>query len=108
MTFDSPGLGPVAILSLNDISDAVLKSIERGGLMVSEADLSPAFFDLKSGFAGEVLQKFENYRAKLAIIVSDQNTYGERFGELIYEHRKHSLVRFFATAAEAQGWLAGN
>jgi hypothetical protein len=99
-------LSPVAILSISNISDAVMHSIARGGLVVSESDLSPTFFDLKSGFAGEVLQKFVNYKARLAIILSDQNAYGERFSELAQEHRNHPSVRFFATAAEAHGWLA--
>ena len=110
MISDSPEMSSrtVAILSLNDISNAAMQSIEQSGAMVMEADLNPAFFDLKSGFAGEVLQKFVNYRARLAVIVYDQNSHGERFSELIYEHRTHPMVRFFATQKEAQDWLTGS
>lgn len=30
--------------------------------------LDPAFFDLRTGLAGEILQKFVNYRIKVAIL----------------------------------------
>ena len=35
--------------------------------MLDEKDLSPDFFDLKTGLAGQVLQKFVSYRTKLAV-----------------------------------------
>ena len=94
------------IRTINDISDAVVLSREHGGVVVSESNLNPAFFDLKSGFAGELLQKFVNYNARLAIILADPNSYGERFVELAREHRTHSSVRFFGTEPEARSWLA--
>ena len=37
-------------------------------LILKEFNFSPAFFDLRTGVAGEILQKFANYRVKLAII----------------------------------------
>jgi hypothetical protein len=33
-----------------------------------ERNLDPGFFDLKTGMAGTILQKFSNYQMKLAII----------------------------------------
>ena len=37
-------------------------------MILHAINLPSEFFDLKSGFAGEILQKFSNYRMKLAII----------------------------------------
>ena len=37
-------------------------------LLIHETQIHPDFFDLKSGLAGEILQKFSNYQAQLAII----------------------------------------
>lgn len=37
-------------------------------IIVQEEHLALAFFDLKSGLAGDILQKLSNYRAFLAII----------------------------------------
>ena len=34
----------------------------------NEKNITPAFFDLKNGIAGEILQKFSTYRVRLAIV----------------------------------------
>ena len=39
-----------------------------GEIIVHEKNIAPAFFDLKSGLAGEILQKFSTYNVKLAIV----------------------------------------
>lgn len=91
-----------------DIADALAASIDQGGLILDEKSLGPAFFDLRTGFAGEVLQKFTNYRARLAILLADPDAYGSRFSELVYEHRTHRLVRFFGSEQQARQWLAYN
>ena len=83
-------------------------SIDNGGLVLDEQQLAADFFDLRTGLAGEVLQKFTNYRARLAIVIADDTAYGSRFSELIYEHRTHRSVRFFATEQLARQWLAYN
>jgi hypothetical protein len=74
--------------------------------VLDEKDIAPEFFDLKSGLAGQVLQKFVNYRTKLAVIVRDPAAYGGRFGELVYDHRTHHTVRFFKLEQVARQWLA--
>jgi len=81
-------------------------SVERGGLVLDEKELSPDFFDLKTGLAGQVLQKFVNYRSRLAVIVRDPTIHGGRFSELVYEHRLHPAVRFFNAEQPARQWLA--
>ena len=93
------------IRSVSDISDALVASMQRGGLIVTEADLCPEFFNLRTGLAGEVLQKFVNYGARLAIVLPDQWAHGERFSELVYEHRRHPAVRFFGSESDARQWL---
>ena len=96
------------ILALSDIPQALSASVDSGGLIVDEKQLSVDFFDLRTGFAGEVLQKFTNYRARLAIVVADPAAYGSRFSELIYEHRTNRSVRFFGSEQLARQWLAYN
>ena len=95
----------VVIRSVGDISSALGASLANEGLILNEADLCPEFFDLRTGLAGEVLQKFVNYRAKLAVIVPDPRAHGERFSELVYEHGAHSLIRFLASEKDAHQWL---
>ena len=94
------------IQSASDIPAALKASVERGGLVLDEKDLSPDFFDLKTGLASQVLQKFVSYRTKLALIVRDPSVHGGRFGELVHEHRIHPTVRFFSSEQPARQWLS--
>ncbi len=103
-----PSASRVSIRSAKDISHALSACLEQGGLVLTEGDLCPEFFDLRSGLAGELLQKFVNYRARLAIVVPDPRAYGERFSELAYEHRTHGLVRFTASEHDATQWLSAS
>jgi len=91
-----------------DIANALSAGMESGGLLLDESQLGEKFFDLRTGLAGEVLQKFTNYRVRLAIVVGDAGAYGSRFGELVHEHRTHNAVRFFGSAQLARQWLAYN
>jgi hypothetical protein len=45
------------------------------------------------------------YRLRVAIVLPDPEAYGERFGELAYEHSSHSMIRFVRSADEAKAWL---
>jgi|SRR5688572_28334115 hypothetical protein len=101
----STTLQTIAIRAAGDVSDALVLSLRQGGLIVAEANLCPEFFDLRTGFAGDLLQRFVNYRARLAILVADPRAHGERFTELVYEHRAHPAVRFFGSEADARRWL---
>ena len=94
------------IHSASDISAALTASVERGGLVLDEKNLTADFFDLNTGLASLVLQKFVSYRTKLALIVRDPSIHGGRFGELVHEHRIHPTVRFFRSEQPARQWLS--
>jgi len=95
----------ISIQSLDDISDAVAKCLGSRGLILAEAELAREFFELRSRFAGELFQKFVNYKIRLAVVLQNPDSYGERFAELAYEHSKHPLIRFFDTVESAKAWL---
>ena len=97
----------VAIHSHRDILDALAACHGATGLVITENDLAAEFFDLRSGLAGEVFQKFTNYQVRLAIVVPDPAIYGRRFSELTYEHRTHNLIRIVPSVAAAHAWLEG-
>jgi hypothetical protein len=88
-----------------DIVDALSHSMEAGGLVLGEADLSPSFYDLRSGLAGELFQKFVNYRVPLALVIKDPAAHGRRFDELANEHKAHPMVRIFPDHDSASAWL---
>jgi hypothetical protein len=95
----------ISIRSFRDIADALGACIGTEGLILTEGDLAQEFFDLRSGLAGDLFQKFTNYRLRLAIVLPDPQAYGERFSELVYEHRSHNMIRFFRSEDEARAWL---
>ena len=95
----------IAIRSMSDITNAVGATFGAAGLILTESDLAPEFFDLKTGLAGELFQKFTNYQLRLALIVAEAERYGDRFNELAREHRTHRYIRIVRTRDEADAWM---
>lgn len=70
-------------------------------ILLHEKNLAPAFFDLKTGLAGEILQKFSNYNMRLAII-GDFSKYTSRaLRDFIYESNQGHRIHFVGSVAEA-------
>ena len=97
----------IFIRSLSDISEALNTCIMAHALILTEQDLAPAFFDLRTGLAGELFQKFTNFRKRVAIVLPTPSAYGERVVELAREHSSHNLIRFVNSKDEAETWLNG-
>ena len=95
----------LSILSLEDIAEVIRQSYGSSGLLLTQQDVAPEFFDLHSGWAGELFQKCTNYQVRLALVLPHPERYGERVSELAYEHRRHKLICFFDTDAGARAWL---
>jgi hypothetical protein len=59
-----------APIGRREARDLVADAIGAGAsvLMIPVARLEPAFFDLRSGVAGDVLQVFATYRVRLAVV----------------------------------------
>jgi hypothetical protein len=95
----------ISIRSIKDIPDAIAACFGTDGLILTEDDLAQEFFDLRSGLAGELFQKFINYKLRMAIVLPDPEAYGERISELAYEHQSHSMIRFVRSKDEAETWL---
>lgn len=101
----------IAELISNEI---IIKSIEESAdlagnlyyqnfdtIIVYEKNIVSDFFDLKSGIAGEVLQKFSNFRIRL-IIVGDFSKYNRKsLNDFIYECNKGKQINFVASLSEA-------
>lgn len=56
--------------TVRDATDLMGNADYQGArnIILEEGNLDPVFFDLKSGMAGEILQKYSNYHMKLAIV----------------------------------------
>jgi len=76
-------------------------------LVILPADnFAPEFFDLKSGLAGVIFQKFSNYQITAAI-VGDFTNVCQRFRELIGECNRGRQIHFTGDIKSAEEWLAG-
>mgnify|MGYP001652334751 FL=1 len=71
------------------------------GIILYERNITPDFFDLQTKLAGEILQKFSNYRIRL-VIVGDWSKYTSRSLEaFICESNKGKTVNFSSSPTEA-------
>ena len=71
------------------------------GIILYERNIIPDFFDLQTRLAGEILQKFSNYRIRL-VIVGDWSKYTSRSLEaFICESNKGKTVNFSSSPTEA-------
>jgi len=63
--------------------------------------ISENFFNLSTGLAGEILQKFVNYRIKLAIVGEFGNYKSDSLRDFIYECNNGHSVFFDAVEEQA-------
>jgi hypothetical protein len=63
-------------------------------LILGETNLSPEFFDLRTRVAGEILQKFSNYRIKLAIIGEFERYESKSLKAFIRESNRGNQIFF--------------
>ncbi len=98
----------VVIADTQDALDLLANCAYSGAtnIIVSEIQLSPAFFDLKSGLAGDVLQKFSNYKCRLAIVGNFGRYDSKSLRDFIYESNKVGRINFVADVDEAKRCLA--
>lgn len=75
-------------------------------IILHERNITPDFFELRTGIAGEVLQKFSNYRLRLAIVGDFSKYPGKSIKDFIYESNNGRLVNFLASTGQALEKLA--
>jgi Domain of unknown function (DUF4180) len=96
------------ISSVDDALRFVEVAYERSTrAFLLEGHLLPAeFFELRSRFAGEFVQKLVNYQLRVAAVFPPDASRSERFAEFVAELARHPSFRSFAERAEAEAWLA--
>lgn len=86
-----------------DILDLIgtLYSEEADKVILHGENLSPGFFDLKTGIAGDILQKISTYRIRLAIVGDFSKYTGKSIRDFIFESNKGKHVNFVSTVDKA-------
>ena len=74
-------------------------------MALNQAALSDEFFDPSSGLADVVLQKFGNYRMRLAVYGDYSSDKSDGLQDFFAKCRQSQWVNFVATRDEAISWL---
>ncbi|HUM88253.1 MAG TPA: DUF4180 domain-containing protein [Prolixibacteraceae bacterium] len=70
-------------------------------IVIYEKDITPDFFDLKTGIAGEILQKFSTYRIRLSIVGDFTKYKSKSLNDFIAESNKMRHINFVCSCDEA-------
>lgn len=94
----------VVVKEVQDALDIMANAAYSGAtkLILHEKNITPDFFDLKTGIAGDILQKFSNYNMPLAIVGDFTKYTSKSLRDFIYESNKGGKVNFVATIEEAK------
>jgi Domain of unknown function (DUF4180) len=93
---------------INDSKD-IINLFERchqagvNRILIRENQMNPKFSDLSTGFAGEVIQKFQTYRVELVFVIQNKDGKSSYFWQLTND--RNLLTRFFTSEEEAVKWL---
>lgn len=75
-------------------------------VIIHQHQITPDFFDLKTGVAGDILQKFSNYRVRLAIVGDFQAFQSKSMKDFIFESNKMRAINFVGSVSEALAKLS--
>lgn len=70
-------------------------------VILHEKNITPEFFDLKTKIAGEILQKFSNYRIGLAIVGDFSKYESKSMRDFIFESNKTNHINFVQALEDA-------
>lgn len=102
--------GKCLVSSEQDVLDLFADSYEYNTslFLLYESNFHPDLFDLKTGLAGAVFQKFAVYHTKAAVVLESGEKRNRRFEEYMYECNQGNQARFFLDHQEAVKWLIGS
>ena len=100
--------GP-AVASTQDALDLIGATYGQQADVVAipAARLDESFFRLRSGLAGEIMQKFVNYRIRLAVVgdISAQVAASSALRDLVFESNRGSQIWFVPTIEDLDAYL---
>lgn len=94
----------IVISEVQDALDLMADCDYHGAqkIIIHKNNIIPDFFDLKTGIAGDILQKFSTYRVKLAIVGDFSEYASKSLKDFIYESNKTGRIIFVNSVNEAK------
>ncbi|MDD2621127.1 MAG: DUF4180 domain-containing protein [Syntrophomonadaceae bacterium] len=77
-----------------DLMATISHMYDCNKMVVSKTSITESFFDLKTGLAGEILQKYTNYNMKIAIVGNFEMYNSKSLKDFIFESNKGRQVFF--------------
>lgn len=98
----------IVIKDVQDALDVMANATYSGAekVIIHANNITPDFFDLKTKLAGEILQKFSNYRVPLAIVGDFSKYTSKSLRDFIYESNNGRSVSFVSSSEEAKEKLS--
>lgn len=90
----------VLISNTQDALDLMVTITHQYGcykMIIEKTTIIESFFDLKTGIAGEILQKYTNYNMKIAIVGNFDVYMSKSLKDFIYESNKGNQVFFLSS-----------
>ena len=100
--------GAPLMRAAEEYTEVIGACFEHGAraVLLYAANLPARFFDLRSGDAGVILQKFRQYRIRLAVVAApDAPPLSRRFQELLIDERRGHDFTVVPDRAAAVAWL---
>jgi hypothetical protein len=96
--------GEVIVKSAQDALDlVVMKGIPSPKkIILHRENIAPEFFNLKTGLAWEILQKFDTYQVQIAIVGDFSDIKSESFQALMRESNRGTQTFFISTVEAAK------
>jgi hypothetical protein len=106
LVVDGPGPA-VGVAGAIDVAAAAFEG-NAGFIAIAVDRLDPAFFDLRTGVAGEIVQKLVNYRLRLAVVgeIGEPAASSRAFAAFVREGNRGQGPWFVASLAELEERLA--
>lgn len=70
-------------------------------MIIGKEDFDESFFDLKTGIAGDILQKMSNYSMRLAIVGDFSKVESKSLRDFIRESNRRKFINFVSSDSEA-------
>ncbi|MDC7126738.1 MAG: DUF4180 domain-containing protein [Spirochaetales bacterium] len=90
----------IIVNDVSDWSDLIVTS-DQSAVIIKRHNLNDNFFDLKTKFAGEILQKFSTYNKRLAITGDFSDIKSKSFRDFLYESNNGKQIIFVKDASAA-------
>ena len=92
----------VVVTSAQDALTLVAES-GCGRIVLRREQLHPDFYELRTGLAGEVMQKLVTYGCRLAVVGDFGEVHSRSFRALMHESNRSGRIVFAATEEEIGG-----